>query len=194
MNPKQSEMTNLARRVLLLITLIIIVAFPCFSQRQTQSQKDDDKYWALTQKYCNARFGFCVYHPASVGWRDQQGVWHAGNQGAEPENGDGSKFDNGNGLEMTVSGINNTDHGTVQSEMREARKEFDKVTYRAHGKNWFIMKGQKADVIIFLKTYVGRGSVNHLRIEVPVPQKDNYSQVVMNIAGSFSPGKLSIPH
>ena len=190
MTPTQNEMTQLARRVLFLITVIIIVAFPCFAQ----TQEKDDKYWALTQKYCNARFGFCVYHPASVGWRDQQGVWHAGNQGAPSENNDGSKFDNGNGLEMTVSGINNTDHGTVQSGMKEARKEFDKVTYRAHGKNWFILKGQKADVIIFLKTYIGRGSVNHLRIEVPVPQKENYGQIVMNIAGSFSPGQLSVPH
>src|SRR2546421_7514829 len=161
MSLTQNEMTQLARRVLFLITLIMIVAIPCFAQTQAQ----DDKYWALTQKYCNDRFGFCVYYPASVGWRDQQGVWHSGNQGAAPENNDGSKFDNGNGLEMTVSGINNTSHDTLQSEMSAARKRFDKITYRAKGKNWFILKGQKADVIIFLKTYIGRGSVNHLEIQ-----------------------------
>jgi hypothetical protein len=190
MYPTQKKMAYLARRVLLLITVIIVVAFPCFSQ----SQEKDDKYWALTSKYCNARFGFCVYYPASVGWRDQQGVWHSGSPGAGPENNDGSKFDNGNGIEMTVSGINNTSHDTLATEMRSARKEFDKVTYRAKGKNWFILKGQKADTIIFLKTYIGRGSVNHLRIESSAALYPGLSQVIMNIAGSFSPGRLSAPH
>jgi len=159
-----------------------------------QTQDQDKKYWALTQKYCNDRFGFCVFYPASVGWRDQQGVWHQGSNAASPENNDGSKFDNGNGLEVTVSGINNTSHDTLQSEMSAARKRFDKITYRAKGKNWFILKGQKADVIIILKTYIGRGSVNHLEITVPDPLKTGYSQVVSDIAGSFSPGKLSVPH
>src|SRR5689334_7325533 len=116
MSSTQNETTQLARRVLLLITVIVLVAFPCFAQ----TKEKDDKYWALTQKYCNARFGFCVYHPASVGWRDKQGVWHAGTGGADSDNNDGSTFDNGNDLEMTVSGINNADHATLQSEMREA--------------------------------------------------------------------------
>ena len=190
MTPTQSEMTELARRVLLLITVIIIVAFSCFGQ----TEEKDDKYWALTQKYCNARFGFCVYYPASVGWRDEKGVWHSGDPKAGPENNDGNKFDNGNGLEMTVSGINNASNDTLKSELSEARKRFDKITYKAQGKNWFILKGQKADAIIFLKTYIGRGSVNHLEILVPAAQKDTYSQVVSNIAGSFTPGKLSAAH
>jgi hypothetical protein len=97
-------------------------------------------------------------------------------------------------LEVTVSGINNASHDTLKSEMASARKDFDRITYRAKGKNWFILKGQKADVIIFLKTYIGRGSVNHLRIEVPFPLRKGYSQVVSDIAGSFSPGHLSVPH
>jgi hypothetical protein len=163
-------------------------------QTQDPDKKFDKKYWALTQKYCNDRFGFCVFYPASVGWRDQQGVWHQGNNGAAPENNDGSRFDNGNGLEVTVSGINNTSHDTVKSEMTSARKDFDRITYRAKGKNWFILKGQKADVVIFLKTYVGRGSINHLRIEVPFRLRKGYSQVVSDIAGSFRHGQLGVAH
>lgn len=78
--------------------------------------------------------------------------------------------------------------------MSSAEKGFDRITFRAKGKNWFILKGQKADVIIFLRTYIGRGSVNHLEIKVPGPLKTNYSQVVSDIAGSFSPGKLGLAH
>ncbi|HEX3084725.1 MAG TPA: hypothetical protein VHP99_09410 [Pyrinomonadaceae bacterium] len=181
-------MMNKLRFTALVIFAITVFCAPAFSQT---SEKTEDP---LTQKYCNDRFGFCVYHPANVGWRDQQGVWHSGNAGAPSENNDGSKFDNGNGFEMTVSGINNTSNDTLTSEMNSAKKGFDKITYRAKGKNWFILKGQKADTIIFLKTYIGRGSVNHLQIVVPVALKEGYNQLMSDVAGSFSPGKLSAAH
>lgn len=175
-------MTRLVRRVLLLITLIIIVAFPCFSQTQTK----DDKYWALSKTYCNARFGFCVGYPTSL-LKDS----------SSPENNDGQRFDNGNGLEMTASGINNATHDTLASEMRSARGDFDRVTYQAQGKNWFVLSGLKkgaTDTIIYLKTFIGRGSVNHLEITYPVPLKENYRTVVGNIARSFKPGQLGVAH
>src|SRR5947209_8502772 len=181
------------------LTTLVIFAMSVFcasalTSTSGQTQDHDKKSLALTEKYCNDRFGFCVFYPASVGWRDQQGVWHQGINGASSENNDGSRFDNGNGLVMTVSGINNALHDTLKSEMTSARKDFDRITYRAKGKNWFILKGQKADVVIFLKTYIGRGSVNHLRIEVPFRLRKGYSQVVSDIAGSFSHGQRGVAH
>jgi hypothetical protein len=181
MTPTQKKMTRLARRVLLLLALIIVIAFPCFSQRQTK----DDKYWALSEKYCNARFGFCVSHPASL------------LMDSAPANDDGRRFDNGNGLEVTASGINNSTHDTLASEMRSARDSFDRITYRAKGKNWFVLSGLKkgaTDTIIYLKTFIGRGSENHLEITYPVPLKENYRTVVGNIARSFKPGQLGVAH
>jgi len=169
---------KLAPRVLLLITLIVIVAFPCFSQ----NQKKDDKYWALSKKYCNARFGFCVRYPASL-MKD-----------TAPENGDGQRFDNGNSLMMTASGINNVSHDTLKSEMRSAGEQFDRITYRAQGENWFVLSGMKGDKVIYLKTFVGPGSVNHMVIESSVPLKDLYRTVTANIARSFRPGQLSVSH
>ena len=157
-------------------------------------QAQDKEYWALTQKYCNARFGFCVYYPASVGWRDEKGVWHSGDPKTGPENNDGNKFDNGNGLEVTVSGINNASNDTLESEMTAAEKRFDKVLFREKRKNSFIVKGQKGDSITYLRTYLGSGSINHLEIHVPVGLHAEYSEVMSNIAGSFSPGNLSIAH
>jgi hypothetical protein len=185
MTPTPKKMTHLTRRVLLLITLITIVAFPSFSQTQTKSQKGDARYWALTQKYCNARFGFCISYPASL-LMDKA-----------PENDDGRKFDNGNGLEMTASGINNATHDTLASERRSARDDFERVTYQAKGTNWFVLSGLKkgaTDTIIYLKTYIGRGSVNHLEITYPVAQEKVYRTVVGNIARSFKPGQLSAAH
>ena len=95
---------------------------------------------------------------------------------------------------MTVSGINNVLSDTLKSEMRSARDEFDRITYRAQGKNWFVLSGQKNDVVIYLKTFVGRGSINHLRIETSVHLNKGYRKVVGNVARSFRPGQLGIPH
>ncbi|HYW74450.1 MAG TPA: hypothetical protein VE961_25730 [Pyrinomonadaceae bacterium] len=185
MNPISKMLIGPARRVLLLVALLMIVAFPCWSQTQTSSQKEDAKYWALSRKYCNPRFGFCVRYPASL-VNDKA-----------PENDDGRRFDNGNGLEVTASGINNAAKDTLAGEMRSARDGFDRVTYQAKGANWFVLSGLKkgaTDAVVYLKTYIGRGSVNHLEITYPVPLKENYRTVVGNIARSFKPGQLGVAH
>ena len=111
-----------------------------------------------------------------------------------PENGDGQRFDNGNSLVMTASGINNVSHDTLKSEMRSARDQFDRITYRAQGKNWFVPSGIKGDKVIYLKTFVGPGSVNHMVIESSVPLKDLYRKVTADMARSFTPGQLSVSH
>jgi len=149
---------------------------------QTSEQQQDARYWALSQKYCNARFGFCVRYPASLVMREA------------PANDDGRKFDNGNGLYLTVSGINNASNSTLKAEMSAARDEFDKVTYRAVGKNWFVMSGIKNDEIIYVKTFIGGGSINHLEIKYGTNFKKMYRTVAGNMAQSFRPGRLGVAH
>ena len=111
-----------------------------------------------------------------------------------PANDDGRQFDNGNGFYVTVSGINNVSNDTLKSEMRSAGDRFDRVTYRAKGKNWFVLSGYKDDKIIYLKTFIGRGSVNHLDIEYSVHLKAAYNMVAGNIARSFNSGQLGVSH
>jgi hypothetical protein len=105
------------------ILLVALLTIASAVIATTQTAAKDDKYWALSKKYCNARFGFCVRYPASL-IKDR----------AAPENGDGRRFDNGNSLVMTVSGINNALDDTLKSEMRSARDEFDRITYRARAR------------------------------------------------------------
>jgi hypothetical protein len=178
MFPTEKRITKLARRVLILFTLFVIAAFPCVSQSRTKDGKSE----ALSEKYCNDRFGFCLSYSASF------------QMDRAPENDDGRRFDNANGLVVTASGINNVSHDTIKSEMRAASDSFDRITYRAKGKNWFVLSGQKDDKIIYLKTFVGRGSVNHLVIEYPGPLKAVYRRAVGNIARTFKSGQLGIPH
>ena len=133
-------------------------------------------------KYCNGRFGFCICHPS-----------HFGIEPA-PVNDDGRRFYDGNGLNMTASGINNVLDDTLQSEMRSASEDFDKITYRAKGDNWFVLSGHKGANILYLKTYVGKGSANHLRVEYPADQKAEYDGIVARISRCFKPGRLDVGH
>jgi len=129
--------------------------------------------------YCNARFGFTVRYPRSL------------KMGPPPENDDGREFLAKDGFSMTASGINNAADDTLASEMAEWRRDFTRVTYQATGRNWFVLSGTKAGKIIYVKAYVGKGSINHLYITYPAKLKTKYRKVVATISSSFKPGNLA---
>ena len=134
------------------------------------------------RKYCNARFGFCIEYPVHFGMEPA------------PANDDGRAFDDGEGLRMTVSGINNVMDGTLKSERHSQEQHFDSISYRAAGSNWYVLSGYKGNKIIYLKTFVGRGSSNHLHISYPARLKAEYEGVVTRMARSFLPGGLGEGH
>src|SRR5882672_10148300 len=76
-------------------------------------------------RYCNERYGFCVNYPSHL------------TMDPPPTNGDGRRWHDRNGLVITASGINNILDETLQSALYSQSKEFDKITYRRKGKNWF---------------------------------------------------------
>jgi hypothetical protein len=133
-------------------------------------------------KYCNGRFGFCVDYPDDLGIEPP------------PANDDGRKFYDSNGFEMTVSGVNNVLDGTLQSEMQSTTMELDKVTYQSTGSNWFVLSGYKGMEILYIKTYIGQGSINHLYIRYPANLKSEYNDIVTKISKTFKAGKLTEPH
>lgn len=193
MSPIKKKINYLARRVLLLIALMIIAVFPCSSQRQAQKQREDAAYWALRDRYCNSRFGFCINYPASVYKNHVNGML----QNMPPDSNDGAWFTNANGLDFAVSGGDNSQKDSVAEQMKSARDGFDRVTSQSKGVNWFFLKGTKkgaADTILYLKVYVGRGAINRLRMEIPILLNPGYQRVVNNIIASFKPGQVNISH
>lgn len=133
-------------------------------------------------RYCNARYGFCVSYPNHVG------------MAPPPENGDGKIFYDHDGLVMTVSGANNSLDNTLQTEMQSKSEDFDNITYRAKGKNWFVLSGYSSDNIIYLKTFVGNRSINRLIIKYPARLRAEHYEMVEEIARSFKPGNLEDSH
>ncbi len=128
--------------------------------------------------YCNKRFGFCLNYPSHL------------MKESPPANGDGRVFFDSDGLRITVSGINNVLGDTLEIEMRSQSQDLDKVTYKAKGKNWFVLSGYKGKNIIYLKTFLGTGSINHLYIEYPTYLKKKYDDIAAKISSSFKQGNL----
>ncbi|HYW74448.1 MAG TPA: hypothetical protein VE961_25720 [Pyrinomonadaceae bacterium] len=193
MTPIQNKMNQLVRRVLLLIALIIIVAFPCFSQPKTPPQNEAPGYWALSDRYCNSRFGFCISYPASVYKNHVNGML----KDMAGDSNDGAWFTNANGLDFAVSGRDNSQKDSVAETMKAARDGFDRVTSQSKGPNWFLLQGPKkgaTDTIVYLKVYVGRGAINQLRMEIPIMLNPGYQRVVNRIMAAFKPGQVAIAH
>ncbi|WP_073614918.1 hypothetical protein [Desulfopila aestuarii] len=111
-----------------------------------------------------------------------------------PDNGDGIQLFDRNKFMMIASGINNATDNTLSTEMAEQGMAFDSITYRKEGDNWFVLSGFKGGDILYLKTYVGKGSINHLYIQYAVNQKKEYDTIVSHLSRSFKPGDLTEFH
>jgi hypothetical protein len=133
-------------------------------------------------KYCNARYGFCIDYPSHFKMEPA------------PDNDDGRKLLDGKGFLMIASGINNANDDTLTTEMHSQSEDFDKVTYRTKGKNWFVLSGYKGSDILYVKTCVGEGAINHLYIQYPSRRKTEYEHMVTKVSRSFKPGDLRNAH
>ena len=133
-------------------------------------------------KYVNARYGFQVSYPSFL------------ISAPIPANGDGMRMYDKKGFVLVASGINNESEITFQSELETQRESIGKMIYGVRGSNWFAISGIKENKIIYIKSYVGTGSINHLYIEYPKDQKNNYDKIVEAIEKSFRPGDLSETH
>lgn len=133
-------------------------------------------------RYVNERYGFQMSYPAFL------------ISAPIPANGDGMRMYDKKGFVLVASGINNESEITFQSELNSQWESIGKVTYRIRGNNWFAISGVKENKIIYIKSYIGTGSINHLYIEYPKDQKERYDKIVEAIAKSFVPGDLYKRH
>jgi hypothetical protein len=98
------------------------------------------------------------------------------------------------GFVVVASGINNVSEISFQSELQTQRESIGKISYGVRGSNWFAISGIKENKIIYIKSYIGAGAINHLYMEYPKDQRGKYDKIVEAIAKSFSPGDLSKNH
>ena len=130
------------------------------------------------QRYCNGRFGFCVDYPMHFAME------------SEPVNGDGRRIHDAKGFLMIAAAINKVTDDNLESEMQSKTYDFDQITYRTQGENWFVLSGRKRVRILYYKTYISSEVFNHLSLKYPVSMKKEYNPIVTRISRSFVPGEL----
>lgn len=135
-----------------------------------------------TFRYCNTRFGFCVTLPTDLV------------ASPEPANGDGREFRQPRGLVLTVSGINNVLSTSLEREQQERSRDFDTIDHHARGRDWFLLSGSRGSEALLLKAYIGEGSIQGLRIRLPLAEAERRRPQLQAIAASFRPGDLSASH
>lgn len=132
--------------------------------------------------YRNVRYGFSF--PEAKGMKSDR----------LPDNGDGIKLKNGKGFSITAYGSNNVLTATLMDEENSHSSTMDKVTYRAKGKNWYVVSGLKGSQVIYIKGFVGVGSINTLLLEYPKKDEKAYDLLVTKLSSGFRPGDLDKAH
>src|ERR1700761_4056754 len=133
--------------------------------------------------YRNDRFGVSADVPAD--WKP----------GQEPDNNDGLVFTSPDGAAtITVSGILNADNEPASRMIAEEQQaqSGESVTYRSKGPRQAVISGTRDAKIFYRKTMLSCKDqvVNHLVIEYPVAQKQDFDALVTHVASSMrtSPG------
>lgn len=136
--------------------------------------------------YQNNRYGFSVRYPST---------WIAGQPSV---NGDGIVISPQDGtIEMSVFGYNNTMNKAVNNEFYSALTEAkDRGIPGFHmiSDNWYVVTYTDGTFIYYVKGFVGKRSINTMRIKYLQSMKDQYHDVIQQLEGSFNHGNLEISH
>ena len=136
--------------------------------------------------YQNNRYGFSVRYPST---------WITGQPSV---NGDGIVISPQDGtIEMSVFGYNNTMNKAVNNEFYSALTEAKNrgiPGFHMVSDNWYVVTYTDGTFIYYVKGFVGKRSINTMRIKYLQSMKDQYHDVIQQLEGSFNHGNLEISH
>ena len=106
-------------------------------------------------RYVNARFGYAVCVPGGL---TGQG---------ESENGDGQRFVADDGAELIVYGAHNALGETLEDRRASALERLGPASYRAGGRDWFVVSGRTGDRVYYVRTTLRRGVFASFELTYP---------------------------
>jgi hypothetical protein len=125
--------------------------------------------------YVNPRFAFSICYPPDL---------H--HKGPDSINGDGRMFVDRAGTELRVWGEYDPWEGGLREAIEQNRKflanDGARVTYQAKGENWFVLSGQKAGRIIYLRSRVTRGRYTSFELTYPKSASAKWSGLIPQLA------------
>ena len=161
---------SISRRALIGVALILL-------PRPSHAQPREA--WRI---YVNDRFGTSIEYPSRF------------RPGRPPDNNDGQSFTASDGATLAVWGslnIDELDIKALEADISEGRAEGERITYRASGKNWFVLSGTRGDSLFYSRYLLShRGEVkNAFEIVYPAALASAYDPIVARISKSLRPGR-----
>lgn len=134
--------------------------------------------------YTNGRFGFSVAYPSEFLLSEQS------------DNGSGASFVNDSTEDISINtwGQNNTNGETAQSALSRLEDSIGIEGYTAVGDNWFVYSYEINGEVVYLKEYVGAGSIVGMSITYPRSMSSEGDRMVEIMEPTFEPGDISSTH
>lgn len=140
---------------------------------------------AINDKYCNARFGYCIDYPANALTPQE-----------EAQNGDGRRFINKRGeVILTVFGRLNQDANgdplSLQQQFAQDMASLEKVgsstviAYKKKGTNFYILSGTKGNKVFYHKMIIKEDAFCFALLEYPKSEKQIYDAYCKVVFDSF---------
>jgi hypothetical protein len=164
------------KRIVILTHLIALLLCISLSPRILNAQGGGNY-----KTYGNGRYGYSISYPEDI--LVPQG---------ESDNGDGQRFVSNDGSAvLLVYGSNNVLEQSLKAVYLEvvkrspAARSTSTVTYKAVGKDWFVVSGHEGGRVFYQKTMLKGGVLKTFRIEYDDAQKQTFDPIVIRIAKSF---------
>lgn len=125
-------------------------------------------------QYTNGRFGMSGYVPSNF------------YLAYGPSNGDGARFSDGLGGELTISGYNNVLNKTLSQLYKDAINTYQ-PSYHVSGTNWFVISYERNGKVYYLKTFLSNKFVKSLSYVYPASNRYHYEAYLSTIERTFRP-------
>lgn len=136
--------------------------------------------------YSNARFGYCVDYPSyfivSEAYNDGSGAMFVNNSAGD--------------IIIDLWGSNNSTGGTATSRLTTLVNAVGIEGYTAHGDTWFVYSYEEPDDerIVYIKEYVGAGSINRMSISYPSSMSSTGDAIVEAMESTLEAGDIASTH
>jgi hypothetical protein len=162
----------MAARTVIAFAVLAVVAGPATARSLGWSQQTDAET-GYSYSYPSA-----VFSPVSG---DEKPAFHY--------------FESDVGAAKLMVGAWDNEAGDTPTEFKrwliENAGGYEEVTYRPHGKSWFVLSGYRGEDIYYEKVMFSCAGrlVNVLGISYPSAQRSLYDPIVERLEDSFSPGR-----
>ena len=145
-------------RILLLATLFAALAGPALAET----------------RYVNARFGYAICIPDGLAGQ------------GEADNGDGQRFVADDGAELIVYGAHNALDETLAARREATLERLGPASYRAGGRDWFVVSGRAGERIYYVRTTLRRGVFTSFELTYPDAAAARWNAAAADLSRCFT--------